>query len=168
MQEGLKTICCKSFTFSIDQRKKYSLDPLRQIFPRLHLRRHLRQYDCYTGTQSRKNCCTSRSLLIKKGRKQIWMKTIMMMQNHGTQYPTSPMQITKQRKSSFSYLLTVNKIDIIILRHLITFLCISDRLVESPRMKRALEAVYQGILPKGSSPFIYLRFNLFFSSHEEC
>ena len=37
----------------------------------------------------------------------------------------------------------------------------SDRLVESPRMKRALEAVYQGILPKGSSPFIYLRFGLF-------
>ena len=37
----------------------------------------------------------------------------------------------------------------------------SDRLVESPRMKRALEAVYQGILPKGSSPFIYLRFSLF-------
>jgi DNA mismatch repair protein MLH1 len=48
-----------------------------------------------------------------------------------------------------------------ILRHLITFLCTSDRLVESPRMKRALEAVYQGILPKGSSPFIYLRFSLF-------
>jgi DNA mismatch repair protein MLH1 len=33
----------------------------------------------------------------------------------------------------------------------------SDRLVESPRMKRALEAVYSGVLPKGSFPFIYLR-----------
>lgn len=88
------------------------------------------------------------------------MKT---MQNHGTQYPTSPMQITKQKKSSFYCLLTVSKIDVMISRHLITFFCISDRLVESPRMKRALEAVYQGILPKGSSPFIYLRFSL--SSH---
>ena len=32
-----------------------------------------------------------------------------------------------------------------------------DRLVESSRMKRAFEAVYNGILPKGSSPFVYLR-----------
>ena len=34
---------------------------------------------------------------------------------------------------------------------------IPDRLVESPRMKRAFEAAYQGILPKGTSPFMYLR-----------
>ncbi|KAF7349273.1 DNA-mis-repair domain-containing protein [Mycena sanguinolenta] len=33
---------------------------------------------------------------------------------------------------------------------------ISYRLVESSRMKRALEAVYSGVLPKGASPFIYL------------
>jgi DNA mismatch repair protein MLH1 len=32
-----------------------------------------------------------------------------------------------------------------------------DRLVESSRMKRVLEAVYSGVLPKGASPFIYLR-----------
>lgn len=38
----------------------------------------------------------------------------------------------------------------------ICLLFINHRLVESPRMKRALEAVYQAILPKGASPFIYL------------
>jgi DNA mismatch repair ATPase MutL len=33
----------------------------------------------------------------------------------------------------------------------------SDRLVESPRLKKALELTYTGILPKGAYPFIYLR-----------
>lgn len=33
-----------------------------------------------------------------------------------------------------------------------------DRLVESGRMKKAFEAVYTSILPKGTSPFIYLRY----------
>ncbi|KAK0446015.1 histidine kinase-like ATPase [Desarmillaria tabescens] len=38
-----------------------------------------------------------------------------------------------------------------------TFLLfINHRLVESSRMKRSLEGVYNGILPKGSFPFIYL------------
>ncbi|KAF9003434.1 histidine kinase-like ATPase [Cyathus striatus] len=38
-----------------------------------------------------------------------------------------------------------------------TFLLfINHRLVESSRMKRALETVYQCVLPKGGSPFIYL------------
>ncbi|KAF5351213.1 hypothetical protein D9756_008426 [Leucocoprinus leucothites] len=31
-----------------------------------------------------------------------------------------------------------------------------NRLVESQRIKRSLEAVYHGVLPKGTSPFIYL------------
>jgi DNA mismatch repair ATPase MutL len=33
-----------------------------------------------------------------------------------------------------------------------------DRLVESSRIKKALEAVYVSVLPKGASPFIYLRY----------
>lgn len=33
----------------------------------------------------------------------------------------------------------------------------ADRLVESSRLKRALEAVYTAVLPKGTSPFVYLR-----------
>ena len=32
-----------------------------------------------------------------------------------------------------------------------------DRLVESSRIKKAIEACYTGVLPKGTSPFIYLR-----------
>jgi DNA mismatch repair protein MLH1 len=40
---------------------------------------------------------------------------------------------------------------------LVDFNLILDRLVESPRMKRAFEAAYQGVLPKGGSPFMYLR-----------
>lgn len=38
-----------------------------------------------------------------------------------------------------------------------TFLLfINHRLVDSSRIKRAMEAVYNGILPKGSAPFVYL------------
>ena len=33
-----------------------------------------------------------------------------------------------------------------------------DRLVESSRMKKALEAIYVNILPKCASPFVYLRY----------
>ncbi|KIK02865.1 hypothetical protein K443DRAFT_96092 [Laccaria amethystina LaAM-08-1] len=39
-------------------------------------------------------------------------------------------------------------------------LFINHRLVESPRMKRSLEAVYHTILPKGASPFVYLSLNI--------
>ncbi|VDC07390.1 unnamed protein product [Peniophora sp. CBMAI 1063] len=39
-------------------------------------------------------------------------------------------------------------------------LFINHRLVESPRMKRAIEAVYTGVLPKGTSPFVYLSLEL--------
>lgn len=33
----------------------------------------------------------------------------------------------------------------------------TDRLVESSRLKKAIDSVYSGILPKGTSPFVYLR-----------
>ncbi|GAV99710.1 dna mismatch repair protein [Lentinula edodes] len=39
----------------------------------------------------------------------------------------------------------------------IFLLFINSRLVESTRIKRAIENVYTGILPKGASPFVYLR-----------
>ncbi|TFK22374.1 DNA binding protein [Coprinopsis marcescibilis] len=39
-------------------------------------------------------------------------------------------------------------------------LFINHRLVESPRMKRALEAAYHSILPKSASPFVYLSLNI--------
>lgn len=37
---------------------------------------------------------------------------------------------------------------------------ISDRLVESARIKKSIEAAYSGALAKGSSPFIYLRYKM--------
>ncbi|KAG1792786.1 histidine kinase-like ATPase [Suillus plorans] len=39
-------------------------------------------------------------------------------------------------------------------------LFINHRLVESHRIKRSIESTYSGILPKGSSPFVYLSINL--------
>ena len=85
------------------------MDLLHLISPHLHLRKHQRQSDCYMDIQSRKNYSTSSFLpLVKKRKKQTWMKTIVTMQNHGTQHPTSPMPITNQRKPSSSYLLTVS------------------------------------------------------------
>ncbi|KAF8899820.1 DNA mismatch repair protein MutL [Gymnopilus junonius] len=41
-------------------------------------------------------------------------------------------------------------------KKMVFLLFINHRLVESPRMKRALEAAYQSVLPKGTSPFLYL------------
>lgn len=41
-------------------------------------------------------------------------------------------------------------------KKMVLLLFINHRLVDSPRIKKALENVYTGILPKGASPFIYL------------
>jgi len=35
---------------------------------------------------------------------------------------------------------------------------VADRLVESSSVKRAIESVYSGVLPKGAFPFVYLRY----------
>ncbi|GJE86641.1 DNA mismatch repair protein MutL [Phanerochaete sordida] len=41
-------------------------------------------------------------------------------------------------------------------KKMVFLLFINHRLVESPRIKKALETIYTGILPKGASPFVYL------------
>ncbi|TFK67600.1 DNA mismatch repair protein MutL [Pluteus cervinus] len=41
-------------------------------------------------------------------------------------------------------------------KKMIFLLFINHRLVESPRMKRAVEGVFTPVLPKGSAPFVYL------------
>ncbi|OBZ78145.1 DNA mismatch repair protein Mlh1 [Grifola frondosa] len=41
-------------------------------------------------------------------------------------------------------------------KKMVFLLFINHRLVESSRIKKAIEAVYNGILPKGASPFVYL------------
>ncbi|KIY48464.1 DNA mismatch repair protein MutL [Fistulina hepatica ATCC 64428] len=45
-------------------------------------------------------------------------------------------------------------------KKMIFLLFINHRLVESPRMKRALEGVYTALLPKGALPFVYLSLDL--------
>ncbi|KAA1476635.1 DNA mismatch repair protein MutL [Dentipellis sp. KUC8613] len=45
-------------------------------------------------------------------------------------------------------------------KKMVFLLFINHRLVESSRIKRAIESVYTGILPKGSSPFVYLSLQL--------
>ncbi|TDL24592.1 DNA mismatch repair protein MutL [Rickenella mellea] len=45
-------------------------------------------------------------------------------------------------------------------KKMVFLLFINHRLVESPRLKRALENVYANILPKGTFPFIYLSISL--------
>ncbi|KAF8634832.1 hypothetical protein AX17_004083 [Amanita inopinata Kibby_2008] len=45
-------------------------------------------------------------------------------------------------------------------KKMVFLLFINHRLVDSARMKRAVEAVYNGILPKGSYPFVYLSLNI--------
>jgi DNA mismatch repair ATPase MutL len=73
----------------------------------------------------------------------------------GLQSFTSQTQTIKPRNSTSCSSLTVR---LVVFNALVCLLNLTtDRLVESSRMKRALEAVYHSILPKGASPFVYLR-----------
>ncbi|KAF8589138.1 DNA mismatch repair protein MutL [Ramaria rubella] len=45
-------------------------------------------------------------------------------------------------------------------KKMVFLLFINNRLVESPRIKRAIEAVYNGVLPKGTCPFVYLSLHI--------
>ncbi|KAI9432999.1 DNA mismatch repair protein MutL [Lactarius indigo] len=45
-------------------------------------------------------------------------------------------------------------------KKMVFLLFINNRLVESSRIKKAIEACYTGVLPKGTSPFIYLSIQL--------
>ncbi|KAF8526511.1 DNA mismatch repair protein MutL [Hysterangium stoloniferum] len=45
-------------------------------------------------------------------------------------------------------------------KKMVFLLFINHRLVESPRIKKAIEAVYSSVLPKGTCPFVYLSLHL--------
>ncbi|KZT70490.1 DNA mismatch repair protein MutL [Daedalea quercina L-15889] len=45
-------------------------------------------------------------------------------------------------------------------KKLVFLLFINHRLVESTKIRKAVEAVYTGILPKGASPFVYVSLNI--------
>ena len=55
------------------------------------------------------------------------------------------------------FLLFINSNDFHNLLSVLSSQTFADRLVESSRIKKAIEACYTGVLPKGTSPFIYLR-----------
>jgi len=115
----------------------------------------------------RKSCWIS-SCLLRRQKKSFVMKTIWMSlrmrinlrtgcqtsPNRGLQRRILQMQIIKP-KNLFFFCSSI--VCCSYLFHLWVPDLISDRLVESHRMKRAFEAAYQGILPKGTSPFMYLR-----------
>jgi len=67
---------------------------------------------------------------------------------HNTRLPSKENDISPVHKPCVTLVAYTEEIPLIF---------VTDRLVDSPRLKRALESIYTGILPKGTSPFVYLR-----------
>lgn len=88
-----------------------------------------------------------------------WMKTTpRMILSPGRQKHISLTLITKERKWYFCFSSIVCIYFPFDLLSSLIGCTLSDRLVESSRMKKAFEAVYSAVLPKGSAPFVYLRY----------
>lgn len=85
-----------------------------------------------------------------------WRWIILFLKNLlGNARHSSAVRISKGRKLPSCYLLIVSYLNVhypFIYRSL----QILDRLVDSPRLKKACDNVYTAILPKGSFPFLYI------------
>lgn len=99
-------------------------------------------------TRSLKSYCTLKLLAIKR-------KVALPIQRGGLRRLSVRIPITKPKKQCFYCLSTVRVL--LIYAGIVSNVFTPDRLVESSAIKRAIEGVYSGVLPKGACPFVYLR-----------